>query len=146
MMKFDPFCNKDILNNTFYLTESTMAVYDIKPVLPGHSLLIPRRHVADITALEKNEVVDIFNTLNTIKPVIFKLYNADSYDFTAQVGEYSGMTVPHLHFHFIPRNEKDKFQTDNNSVYEGIEHSKQISPTEMSRNVELLRKELNWSH
>ncbi len=140
----DPFCRKEIMENAFYTTQLTMAVYDIAPVLPGHSLIIPRRHVADATALTKEEILDIFYTLKKIAPAVSKIYRSDSYDLTMQVGRHSGMSVPHLHMHYIPRGKDDAYQGSNDTVYDMIEHSKKISRDELKSNVERLRKELEW--
>ena len=140
----DLFCSEKIRDSIFYKTRYTMAVCDIAPVLPGHSLIIPIRHVDDPVQLTDEEVVDMFNVLRKIKPVLSKVFakGSDSYNLTAQIGKYSGMSIPHLHMHVIPRASNDEFQHDNNRIYDMIEHSKRITTEEMASRVTLLKKEL----
>ena len=63
---------------------------------------------------------------------------------TSQIGEYSGMSVRHLHIHIIPRKKDDKYQSKQ-SVYDAIEHVERLSEKEYTKRVALLRKELKWS-
>ena len=129
------------------MTKHTRAVYDIAPVLPGHCLVMPIRHVLDIRQLNGTETLDMFEVIKKIAPVLLRLYNAsdESYSLTAQIGPYSGMSIRHLHLHFIPRNKDDIFQSSGSDIYYQIERSKKISKEEMQRNVQLLRSELEWS-
>lgn len=144
----DLFCSEKIRDSIFYKTKYTMAVCDIAPVLPGHSLIIPIRHVSDPIHLMDEEVVDMFNVLKKIKPVLSKVFakGSDSYNLTAQIGKYSGMSIPHLHMHVIPRSGNDEFQQDNNRIYDMIEHAKSITSKEMTSRVTLLKKELEHNN
>lgn len=143
----DVFCSDQINHGIFYKTKHTIALYDIAPVVPGHCLLIPRRHMIDIKEASEEELSDLFKTLKKIRPVILKLYGdrSNSYNFTAQIGRYSGMSVMHLHFHFIPRRKQDPFQRGK-SVYSEIERTRRISEGDYRKEVARLRKELKWSN
>jgi bis(5'-adenosyl)-triphosphatase len=144
----DVFCKEEIIENTFYMTESTIVVYDIAPVLPGHSLVIPRRHVTDITELSDKEMLDMFRSIQRVRPVLFKTYgtSSDSYSLTAQMGKYSGRSVAHLHIHLIPRRRDDKYQGRDYELYTDIEREriKELPKEELMENVGMLRKKLDW--
>lgn len=141
----DAFCSDSIKQGIFYKTAYTMAVCDRAPVIYGHSLVIPVRHVTDLTELSEEEFLDFFSMVKKVKPAILRLYgdSSNSYDMTAQMGKYSGMSVPHLHFHIIPRKKDDKYQGEEN-VYAAIEHSRWLSDEEYEKRVVALRKELKW--
>ena len=142
--KKDIFCSDKIKESIFYKTRYTMAVCDIAPVLPGHSLIIPIRHVTDIVQLTDEEVVDMFDVVKKTRPILSRVFanGSDSYNLTAQIGPYSGMSVPHLHMHIIPRTSSDEFQHDNNRLYDMIERARRIRGDEMASRVALLKKEL----
>lgn len=142
--KKDVFCSEKINESVFYKTKYTMAVCDIAPVLPGHSLIIPIRHVTDPVQLTDDEIIDMFNVVKKVKPVLSRVFakESDSYNLTAQIGRYSGMSVPHLHMHIIPRTSTDEFQHDNNKLYDMIERARRISNEEMASRVAILKKEL----
>jgi bis(5'-adenosyl)-triphosphatase len=142
----DVFCSGIINNGVFYKTKHTMAVCDIAPVVYGHSLIIPVRHVLDVDDLSEEEILDLFNTVKKVNQVLLRLYGDESksYDMTTQVGEYSGMSVRHLHFHLIPRRKADSFQ-HGKSVFDAIERVARLPEEEYAKRVAVLRKELKWS-
>ena len=141
----DVFCSESIEKGIFYKTRHTIALCDIAPVVYGHSLIIPRRHVLDFSELSSEELLDMQSVINKVKPVILKLYgdSSNSYDLTAQIGEYSGMSVRHLHFHIIPRKKNDEYQKGK-SVFDAIEHVKRLDDDEYLKRVAILRKALDW--
>ncbi len=143
----DVFCSDAIRPGIFYKTEHMIAICDIAPVVYGHSLVIPRRHVLDVRELSDGELKDMHDTIKKVTPVLLRLYgdSSNSYDLTAQIGEYSGMSVRHLHFHIIPRNKTDEYQKGDKSVFDAIEHVKRLDEQEYAKRVAILRKELNWS-
>jgi diadenosine tetraphosphate (Ap4A) HIT family hydrolase len=122
-MTVDVFCKESINFTTYYETELNRVVYSIKPVLPGHSLIIPKRHIIYATELNNKEVIDILEIIKKVIPVLLKEYeSSESYDIVMQMGNYSGMSVKHLHMHIIPRSKKDSYQVDNNRIYEDIKN------------------------
>jgi bis(5'-adenosyl)-triphosphatase len=142
----DIFCSSAIQRGVFYRTRHTMAVCDLMPVMPGHTLIIPIRHVLDIAELSEEESADLISTIKKVKSVILRLYGdkSKSYDLTAQVGEFSGMSVRHLHFHIIPRTREDEYQHGKN-VFAAIEKKERLSEEEFGKRVAALRKELKWN-
>ena len=88
--------------------ELALCIADAYPVTPGHSLVIPRRHVADGLALhqpEWNAVVELLNQrreqLSAKDPTI------SGWNVGLNSGEAAGQTVFHAHWHLIPRREGD---------------------------------------
>ncbi len=143
----DVFCSDEINRGIIYKSRYTIVLCDIAPVMPGHILLIPRRHVYDMADLREEELLDFFEVLKKVRPVILKLYSdgLGSYDMTAQIGEYSGRSVRHLHMHIIPRKKTDPYQEGfGSSVYDEIGKARRLSEAEYGKRVEMLRKELNW--
>jgi bis(5'-adenosyl)-triphosphatase len=55
---------------------------NIKPILPGHVLVIPYRHVQRLTDLTSAEVTDLFTTVQKVQRMLarnyFKGVDADS--------------------------------------------------------------------
>lgn len=139
----DVFCSAKTLKKAYYTTKYTMVVYDIRPVFPGHSLIIPRRHVTDLTQLTEKEIADILKVSKKVIPVLLKLYKADasSYSLTVQIGKYSGMSIEHVHIHVMPRKKNDILNRGE-SEYEHIDDAKKISEREYDAEVGKLRMAL----
>jgi diadenosine tetraphosphate (Ap4A) HIT family hydrolase len=73
-MSVDPFCTKSETDKTvFYESANFMVLYDIKPVVRGHCLFIPKRHVIDLPELKKHEQRELWELLCSVIPRILKL-------------------------------------------------------------------------
>lgn len=88
--------------------ELCIAFRDMYPVTPLHTLIIPRRHVADYFELfqpERNAVSQLLDELRT------KIGAEDpcvtGFNIGINSGKSAGQTVFHCHVHLIPRREGD---------------------------------------
>jgi len=102
-----PFCN---LNKDRVIFENvhSYALLDIFPVTKGHTLIIPKRHILKLEDLNNEEILDIFETFKKVKNGIEKFFNAMGFNFGLNLGEISGQSIEHIHFHLIPRYRGDK--------------------------------------
>lgn len=97
-----PFCNiaagKIIASN-----EYCIAFHDGFPVSPGHTLIIPRRHVADFFDMTEAEVSAMNTLLREVKKRLDSELHPDGYNIGVNVNAAAGQSVFHVHMHFIPR-------------------------------------------
>lgn len=84
-------------------TNLTLTLRDGFPVSPGHTLIIPKRHVKTFFDITKEEHDDIFNAMEHAKVALDREFNPDGYNIGINNGEAAGQTVMHLHLHLIPR-------------------------------------------
>lgn len=84
-----------------------MALVNLKPLLPGHVLVCPRRVVPRLRDLTVPETTDLFQTVSMLSKHLEKIYKADSFNVAIQDGPAAGQSVPHVHAHIIPRKYKD---------------------------------------
>lgn len=73
------------------------------PVVPGHMLVIPKRHVESFTELSYDEAIEVMVVIRQIK----ESSSTKSFTIAINDGPLAGRTVPHLHIHVIPRHESD---------------------------------------
>ncbi len=97
------FCNLD--QNREILAENDLAIafYDAFPVNPGHTLIIPKRHVANYFELTEEECVAIQALLKIVKDTVEEKFHPDGYNIGVNVNEAAGQSVFHVHMHLIPR-------------------------------------------
>lgn len=100
----------------FYQTALSIAFVNLKPILPGHVLVSPRRVVPRIHDLTPAETSDMFQTVRRVGRMIERVYDASSLNVAVQDGVDAGQSVPHVHAHVIPRQRHDLATTD--TVYE----------------------------
>jgi diadenosine tetraphosphate (Ap4A) HIT family hydrolase len=102
-----PFCypaqENLVADNTY-----AVARWDGFPIAEGHTLIIPRRHVASFFECTIEERMAMISLLDVIKEKIDRLYNPDGYNIGLNNGEAAGQTVMHVHMHLIPRYAGDK--------------------------------------
>ena len=81
---------------------------DTYPVSPGHTLIIPRRHVASFFDTTDEERLALMKILDETKALIDREHQPDGYNIGINGGLAAGQTVMHLHIHLIPRYKGDK--------------------------------------
>jgi bis(5'-adenosyl)-triphosphatase len=102
-----PFCSKSIQSSVFYENRDFMAVFNIAPVLPGHSLVIPRAHRISILSFTDAEMTDFFKIAKTALLILMKAFNTEAFDWSLQEKPEAGQTIEHLHLHIVPRVKND---------------------------------------
>lgn len=83
-------------------------VSDSYPVTPGHRLVIPRRHEADLFNLSVEEYMAMWAAARRCADEIAAADpTIDGFNLGVNVGSAAGQTVGHVHLHVIPRREGD---------------------------------------
>lgn len=102
------FCDQKILEaQTFYEDDLVLALYTHKPVMPPHFLIIPKRHVERFEALSHEEIAQMGEAIKKVHAAASDVFGTSSYLLLQKNGEEVGQTVPHVHFHYIAREEGD---------------------------------------
>ena len=104
----------------FYESIHCRGIVNLKPIVPGHVLIIPKRVCARYKDLTTEEAADLFDTVHKISPVLEKHYNAEALNIAMQDGKVAGQSVPHVHVHMLPRRPNDFKRNDD--VYEHLEN------------------------
>lgn len=101
-------CSETVLKNQkFYEDENVAILYDYKPIIEGHCLVIPKRHVEKLDDMSSEELISAQKALSKLFKASQKAYQATSYIVLQKNGKAAGQSVPHVHFHFFPRKEGD---------------------------------------
>jgi len=85
----------------------TFTVRDTLPVSPGHTLIVPKRHIAGIFDAEPDEVAALWEAVQQARAQLLKDYSPDGFNIGINDGLASGQTILHLHIHIIPRYKGD---------------------------------------
>lgn len=92
------------------ITENELcyAIRDAFPVTDGHSLIIPKRHIADYFDLYKPEINAIHDLTHIIRTQLLDSDTAiTGFNIGINVGAAAGQTIFHCHIHLIPRRDGD---------------------------------------
>ena len=85
-----------------------VSIRDGFPVSPGHTLVIPKRHIGSWFEISKDEQSGLLALLERAKTDIQIEFSPDGYNIGINDGSAAGQTVPHLHMHLIPRYKGDQ--------------------------------------
>lgn len=85
------------------MNDLALAFADAFPVTTGHTLVIPRRHVANFFDLTEDEVVAVYRLLRLMRDRLEQTQSPRGFNIGANIGEIAGQSVGHAHIHVIPR-------------------------------------------
>jgi len=98
-----PFCARVEAGDLRIANALAAAFADGFPVSPGHTLVIPRRHVASYFELTRDEQTAVWDLVSRVKAALDREHSPAGYNVGANVGAAGGQTVWHAHVHVIPR-------------------------------------------
>lgn len=90
-----------------YEDEHTLAFMDIMPQTDGHALIIPKEAAATIFDLSPEKLAATILTTQKIAKAVRKAFNLPGMLIAQTNGAAAMQSVPHLHFHVIPRRKDD---------------------------------------
>jgi len=102
-----PFC-KLPADRIIDFNEFGFVIRDGFPISPGHTLIIPKRHVGSFFEITKEERDALLTLLDKAKETIDTEFQPDGFNIGINDGPSAGQTVPHLHMHLIPRYTNDQ--------------------------------------
>ncbi|MFH1435657.1 MAG: HIT family protein [Pseudomonadota bacterium] len=89
--------------------ERVLGFLDIRPLRPGHALVIPKRHCRDLRDCPPEDLAPLLAACRSLAPALLEATGSDGFNLIASNGEAAGQEVFHLHFHLMPRRSGDGF-------------------------------------
>ncbi len=102
-----PFCKLNSKVELVSETATAVAFFDGYPVSKGHTLIIPKRHVANYFDLTDDEQQDLWHMVNHCKTILERRFHPDGFNVGINVNQAAGQSVFHVHIHLIPRYKGD---------------------------------------
>ena len=83
--------------------EHAVWILDAHPVSPGHSLIVPKRHVESFFETTPAEREALLSLLDRAREHVHLKHTPSGYNIGINEGSAAGQTVSHIHVHLIPR-------------------------------------------
>ena len=91
-------------------TEQAIAFMDINPATPGHLLVIPRVHSADLREASAEDLIAATLLAQSLVGRVIERLDADGANLLSCIGADAWQSVFHTHLHVIPRYKDDPLQ------------------------------------
>jgi len=106
-----PFCEivqrEDSDAREVYRDEQVVAFFPTEPAVLGHTMVVPRRHVADIWELDEDTAGYLARATVRLAGAIREALHPEGLNVIQSNGEAATQTVFHLHVHLVPRWDGD---------------------------------------
>ncbi|MDT5070127.1 MAG: histidine triad family protein [Mycobacterium sp.] len=92
-----------------YEDDAYLAILDVRPIVRGHTLVIPKKHTVDLTDTPADTVADLVRIGQRIaKAARASELEADGNNIAINDGKAAFQSVFHIHLHVAPRKAGDK--------------------------------------
>ncbi len=96
--------NQDEKRLILYRGKWSFIIMNTYPYNPGHVMIAPYAHKAELEKLSSEEVLEIFENSKAIMKAIEKTMNPDGFNLGINIGKVAGAgIVDHIHLHIVPR-------------------------------------------
>jgi diadenosine tetraphosphate (Ap4A) HIT family hydrolase len=103
-----PFCVKLILNSRIIIENDLVFAFPTNtPIVPGHILICPKRHVKYYEDLTVEEMSSIECLRNKLKLALKKSLKTQGFNYAWNEEKIGGQSIEHFHLHVVPRIEGD---------------------------------------
>ena len=129
MCVFCMIVNGEIPSKKVYEDDDVLAILDISQATVGHTLVMPKKHYANILEIPQNEYQKVMVKVKEISEKLNKKLNPKGINILNNCGEVAGQTVMHYHVHILPR------YNDSDLKIEFTDHSSNVNLDEILANI-----------
>jgi len=101
------FKDSDISDRIIAENAYAFAFLNKMPIVPGHTLICPKRPITFSHELLGEELMDIFLLKTKVCSILQAALKIEGFNFAWNEGIVAGQTVPHFHLHIVPRKKGD---------------------------------------
>ncbi|RMD58792.1 HIT family protein [Candidatus Parcubacteria bacterium] len=110
--------NDELPSHKVYEDDKVLAFLDILPISPGHTVIVPKKHSADLENLPNDDLCAMALAIKKIGKAMMAGLNVKGYSAFLDNKSAANQHVPHTHFHLVPRKEGDGLERWPQSGYE----------------------------
>lgn len=98
---FCKIAQKQIPSKVVYEDDQILCFHDLEPQAPVHVLIIPKKHIKSLDALEKEDEALMGYLMCKVRDITKTLELENGYRLVNNCGEDGLQTVGHVHFHLL---------------------------------------------
>jgi len=103
------FCQKpaeesDASNYILYRGQKNFIIMNSYPYSPGHLMIAPYRHIANLDELTDEELCEHYELVRRSVAILRKVFKPDGFNIGMNLGRVAGAGIDkHIHSHIVPR-------------------------------------------
>ena len=106
----------EIPDKRIYEDDKVIALLDLHPAANGHTLIIPKKHIADMMEMDDETLIHINNVAKKLTPILMKKTNSTGLSIRVNYGD--SQEIKHYHMHLLPNYNYGKITLSQNDAYE----------------------------
>ena len=91
-----PFCEPQVSDVVFAKSVNFLAIYNIAPAFPGHSLIVPRQHITTFLDLSDERLSEMVIFARKVAQLLKGIFYAEGLNLSLQDQEAAGQTLAHV--------------------------------------------------
>ncbi len=96
--------NNDVLNYILYRGGKNFIIMNRYPYNPGHLMIAPYRHIANLEELSDEELYEHYQIVSRSLKVLRQVFNPGGFNIGINMGRAAGAGIEeHVHTHIVPR-------------------------------------------
>ena len=100
--------NNDAPNYILYRGDKNFVIMNSYPYNPGHLMIAPYRHIANLDELTNEELHEHFEIVSRSIKVLRQVFNPGGFNLGINMGKVAGVGIEdHFHTHIVPRWQGD---------------------------------------
>ncbi len=103
MCVFCKIINNEIPSYTIYENDYVKCFLDISQATKGHTLIVPKKHVENVFALDSIEASEVMKAAVVVANLLKTKLKVENINLLNNSGSLAGQTVMHFHLHVLPR-------------------------------------------
>lgn len=105
----------EIPSKKIYEDDKVIVIMDINPVVDGHVLVIPKKHIEDYIEMDNELLTHIYQVAKDLGPKIMNKLDAKALTLCINYGD--SQVVKHFHLHLLPNYNVKEKEHDIEEVY-----------------------------
>ncbi len=100
--------NNDVSNYILHRGDKNFVILNSYPYNPGHLMIAPYRHIANLEELSDEELHEHFTIVSRSIKVLRQVFNPTGFNIGINMGKVAGAGIEkHIHTHVVPRWQGD---------------------------------------
>lgn len=104
---FCKIAGKNIPALIIYEDQNNLAFLDVRPISPGHTVVIPKTHAENILDIKNESIGPLFEAVKKTTELLNKSLKPQGFNIGINHGRKAGQAIDHIHIHIIPRFDND---------------------------------------